>query len=216
VAKKKPSLLSTQARNQAIPAHRKASLQRQTKETEIKLSLDLDGTGAAAISTGVGFFDHMLNTFAKHSAIDVELHCKGDTHVDDHHTVEDAGLALGEAVRQALSAKAGIRRFGFASVPLDEALAQVTVDLSGRACFALTGRQRLGKGKVGAFDVELLEDFLQAFANAAALTMHVELKAGRNGHHILEAAMKAFARALRQAAEYDSRALGVPSTKGVL
>lgn len=195
---------------------RKTSLSRATKETDISLSVDLDGSGDSQVATGVGFFDHMLTALARHSAIDITLACKGDTHVDDHHTVEDAGIALGEAVKKALGDKAGIRRFGFASVPLDEALAQATVDLSGRACFCAVGTERLGKGKVGTFDVELMEDFLGAFANASGTTLHIEVRSGRNRHHIIEAAFKAFARALREACEIDPRVRGVPSTKGVL
>jgi imidazoleglycerol-phosphate dehydratase len=195
---------------------RTASLHRATKETQIALSVNLDGGGESQIATGVGFFDHMLTALARHSAIDIALSCKGDTHIDDHHTVEDAGIAFGEALKKALGDKAGIRRFGFASVPLDEALAQATVDLSGRACFCAVGTERLGKGKVGTFDVELLEDFLGAVANASGTTLHIEVRSGRNRHHIIEATFKAFARALRQACELDPRAHGVPSTKGVL
>lgn len=197
-------------------AARKVSLTRSTKETDISLSVNLDGSGESQITTGVGFFDHMLTAFARHSAIDMTVACKGDTHIDDHHTVEDAGLALGEAVKKALGDKAGIRRFGFASVPLDEALSQATVDLSGRAFFRAVGTGRLGKGKVGTFDVELMEDFLSAFANASGTTLHIEIRSGRNRHHIIEATFKAFARALRQACEFDPRMSGVPSTKGVL
>ena len=195
---------------------RNATLSRKTKETEISVVLNLDGRGESKIASGVGFFDHMLTALSKHSSIDIALTCKGDTHIDDHHTVEDAGIALGEAVKKALGDKSGIRRFGFASVPLDEALSQATVDLSGRACFCATGTERLGKGKVGTFDVELLEDFLGAFAAASGTTLHIEIRSGRNGHHMIEATFKAFARALREACERDPRAVGVPSTKGVL
>jgi len=195
---------------------RKVVLRRETKETRIEIALNLDGSGESRIASGVGFFDHMLSTLAKHGALDLSLSCRGDTQVDDHHTVEDAGLALGAALAQALGDKAGIRRFGFASVPLDEALAQVTIDLCGRAHCAIRGGARLGKGKVGTFDVELVEDFLGALANASGSTLHVEIRAGRNCHHILEATFKALARALRQAVELDCRVTGVPSTKGVL
>ena len=195
---------------------RVAAISRKTKETDISLMVNLDGSGEAEISSGVGFFDHMLTALSKHSAIDLELSCKGDVHIDDHHTVEDVGIALGNAVAEALGSKAGIRRFGFASVPLDEALSQVTVDLSGRAYFSLTGAERLGKGKVGTFDVELMEDFLSAFASASGTTLHAEIRCGRNRHHMIEATFKAFARALRQAVESDPRVSGVPSTKGVL
>ena len=158
----------------------------------------------------------MLQALSKHSAIDLDVKCAGDTHIDDHHSVEDTGIVLGAAVAQALGNKAGIRRFGFASVPLDEALSQVTVDLSGRAHFSIVGSKRLGKGKVGTFDVELLEDFLGAFASASGTTLHAEIKSGRNCHHMIEATFKAFARALREAVELDARITGVPSTKGVL
>ena len=153
---------------------------------------------------------------SKHSSIDITLTCKGDTHIDDHHTVEDVGIALGECVKKALGNKSGIRRYGFASVPLDEALTQATIDLSGRACFCAVGTERLGKGKVGTFDVELMEDFLGAFASASGTTLHIDVRSGRNCHHIIEASFKAFARALREATEIDPRAAGVPSTKGVL
>ncbi|MCY3024129.1 MAG: imidazoleglycerol-phosphate dehydratase HisB [Planctomycetota bacterium] len=180
------------------------------------VTVNLDGTGRASVASGVGFFDHMLSSLAKHAAIDLSVSCKGDTHIDDHHTVEDVGIVTGAAIAKALGDKAGIRRFGFASVPLDEALAQVTVDLSGRAYFSLTGGKRLGKGKVGTFDVELMEDFLGAFASASGSTLHVEIRAGRNCHHIIEATFKAFARALRAAMARDDRMAGVPSTKGVL
>jgi imidazoleglycerol-phosphate dehydratase len=199
-----------------FPISRRTQTERKTKETDIRLSLNLDGTGQSKIETGVGFFDHMLTALAKHSAMDLELSCKGDTHIDDHHTVEDVGIAIGSAVQKALGDKAGIRRFGFASVPLDEALAQVTVDLSGRAFLAFTGGERLGKGKVGTFDVELLEDFLGAFANASGTTLHTEIRTGRNCHHMIEASFKALARALREAMERDERISDVPSTKGVL
>lgn len=201
--------------NETNPA-RASEINRKTKETAIALSLNLDGSGESKIASGVGFFDHMLEAFSKHSAIDVRLTCKGDTQVDDHHSVEDCGIALGEGVKKALGDKRGIRRFGFASVPLDEALAQATVDLSGRAFFRAAGLERLGKGKIGTFDVELMEDFLAAFASASGTTLHLEVRNGRNRHHIIEASFKAFARALREACERDPRAHGVPSTKGVL
>lgn len=200
----------------ATHAMRAAEIKRKTKETEIALSVNLDGSGESKIASGVGFFDHMLEAFSKHSAIDVRLNCKGDTQVDDHHSVEDCGIALGECVKKALGDKRGIRRYGFASVPLDEALAQATVDLSGRAFFRACGLERLGKGKIGTFDVELMEDFLAAFAAASGTTLHLEVRNGRNRHHIIEASFKAVARALREACEPDPRAHGVPSTKGVL
>lgn len=197
-------------------AGRTASISRKTKETDIAVSVNLDGSGESDIASGVGFFDHMLTALAKHGALNLTVKCKGDTHIDDHHTVEDIGIAIGQCVAKALGDKSGIRRYGFGSVPLDEALSQVTIDLSGRAFFAMVGGEKLGKGKVGTFDVELIEDFLGAFASASGTTMHVEVKSGRNRHHILEATFKAFARALRQAIEFDERIKGVPSTKGVL
>ena len=198
------------------PGSRRVELARRTKETDIRIALDLDGAGTSRVASGIGFFDHMLEALAKHGALDLELTCKGDRHIDDHHSIEDAGIVLGQAVARALGAKAGIRRFGFASVPLDEALTQVTVDLSGRGHFSFSGGEKLGKGKVGTFDVELLEDFLGAFASASGTTLHVEIRGGRNQHHIIEATFKAFARALRQAVEFDQRISGVPSTKGTL
>lgn len=195
---------------------RSAEVARKTRETEIRASVNLDGGGKAEVASGVGFFDHMLEALAKHGALDVKLTCRGDTHVDDHHTVEDIGIVLGQAVAQALGDKAGIRRYGFGSVPLDEALAQATIDLSGRAHFVFTGREHLRGGKIGTFDVELIEDFLAAFAQSSGATLHVEVRSGRNAHHVVEAAVKAVARALRQAIERDERITGVPSTKGVL
>jgi imidazoleglycerol-phosphate dehydratase len=189
---------------------------RASRETEVKVRLNLDGRGTARVRSGIGFFDHLLETFAKHGALDLEVECRGDREVDDHHSVEDVGLTLGEAVREALGKKEGVRRYGFASVPLDEALAQATVDLSGRPHFTFTGGERLGKAKVGAFDVELLEDFLGAVAVSAHLTLHLEVRSGRNLHHILESCVKACARALRAACEPDERISGVPSTKGRL
>jgi len=197
-------------------AGRTASLERKTKETDIKVRVNVDGSGEYDVSSGVGFFDHMLSALSKHSAMDLSVKCSGDTHIDDHHTVEDVGIAIGQCVAKALGDKAGIRRYGFASVPLDEALSQVTVDLSGRAYFAFSGGEKLGKGKVGSFDTELLEDFLGAFASASGTTLHVEIRTGRNRHHMIEATFKAFARALREAMELDPRVKGVPSTKGVL
>ena len=200
----------------AKPSHRTASISRKTKETDITLAIDLDGTGKNTISTGVGFFDHMLSALSKHSAIDLTVSVTGDTHIDDHHTVEDTGIVLGTAVAKALGDKAGIRRFGFASVPLDEALSQSTIDLAGRAHFTFAGATKLGKGKVGSFDVELLEDFLGAFCSASGTTLHAEVRRGRNRHHIIEATFKSFARAMREAVEFDPRIHDVPSTKGVL
>jgi imidazoleglycerol-phosphate dehydratase len=195
---------------------RLAKQTRQTKETNISVELNLDGTGQTRIGTGIGFFDHMLDALGRHAAFDLTVSCLGDTHIDDHHSVEDTGIVLGQALKEALGDKRGIRRFGFASAPLDEALAQATVDLSGRAHFAIYGRELLGRGKVGSFDIELAEDFFQALASGAAATLHLEIRAGRNTHHILEASFKALARALREACEPDPRIQDIPSTKGVL
>lgn len=197
-------------------SHRQATVQRKTRETDIALLLNLDGAGRSKISTGVGFFDHMLTTLSRHSAIDLDVTCKGDVQIDDHHTVEDIGIVFGQALQKALGDKAGIRRFGFGSVPLDEALAQATIDISGRGFFAFSGGKKLGKGKVGTFDVELLEDFLGALASSGGVTVHVTVVSGRNRHHILEAIVKAVARALRYACERDERIADVPSTKGTL
>jgi imidazoleglycerol-phosphate dehydratase len=205
------------AKRKSVPAPRRpAEVKRRTRETAIRARVAPDGRGQARVASGIGFFDHMLEALAKHAAFDLELECRGDRHVDDHHSVEDAGIVLGQALAKALGDKAGIRRFGFASVPLDEALAQVTVDLSGRGQLILRGRERLGRGKVGAFDIELTEDFLAAFAGALGATIHVEIRSGRNAHHIIEAVFKALARALRQAVEPDARIRGIPSTKGLL
>jgi len=195
---------------------RTAEITRKTRETEIHITVNLDGIGKATIASGVGFFDHMLEALAKHGAMDLKVSCKGDTHVDDHHSIEDIGIVLGQAMAKALGDKAGIRRYGFASVPLDEALSQATIDLSGRAHFTLTGREHLRGGKVGTFDIELIEDFLAALAQSTGMTLHVEVRSGRNAHHVIEATIKAVARALRQAVERDERISGVPSTKGVL
>ena len=195
---------------------RVAEIKRKTKETDIRVRLNLDGSGRANVKTGVGFFDHLLDALGKHGALDLDVTCAGDTHIDDHHSVEDVGIAIGMALKEALGDKAGIRRFGFASVPLDEALSQATFDLSGRPHFSLHGGELIGKGTVGSFDVELLEDFLGALVSSSASTLHVEVKSGRNKHHMLESTMKAVARALREAVERDDRITGIPSTKGIL
>jgi imidazoleglycerol-phosphate dehydratase len=193
---------------------RAASTSRETKETRIKASIDLDGKGNAAVSTGVGFFDHMLAALAKHSLFDIELSCKGDTQVDDHHTVEDCGIVLGQLLAAALGDRQGVRRYGFASTPLDEALTQATVDLAGRPFFCLHGR--IKKTKVGEFDAELAEDFFQALSTEGKLALHLQIIAGRNQHHLIETMFKATARALRDASEIDPRQHGVASTKGTL
>ena len=193
---------------------RVASVSRQTAETSIEVTVNLDGTGTSDISTGVGFFDHMLTALSRHSLIDLTVHCEGDTWVDDHHTVEDVGIAMGQALREALGNKAGIRRFGDVCVPLDEALVLAAVDISGRG--ELFWDVPIGPDKVGTFDTELGHEFFAGFARDAGLTLHLRELCGENAHHILEAAFKACARALRAAIEPDPRVTGIPSTKGVL
>ena len=193
---------------------RTAQVARKTGETDITITLDLDGTGTCNISTGVGFFDHMLNALGRHSLIVLTITCKGDTWVDDHHTVEDVGIAMGQALREALGNKAGIRRFGDVCVPLDEALVLAAVDISGRG--ELFWDVPIGPDKVGTFDTELGHEFFAGFARDAGLTLHLRELCGENAHHILEAAFKACARALRAAIEPDPRVTGIPSTKGVL
>ena len=193
---------------------RTARVARTTGETDILVEIDLDGTGKTDVATGVGFFDHMLTAFGRHSLIDLTVHCKGDTWVDDHHTVEDVGIALGQALRDALGDKAGIRRFGDVCVPLDEALVLAAVDISGRG--ELYWDVPIGPDKVGTFDTELGHEFFAGFARDAGITLHLREIAGDNAHHILEATFKACARALRAAVEPDPRVSGIPSTKGVL
>ena len=193
---------------------RTATVPRTTGETDISITIDLDGTGRADVSTGVGFFDHMLCALSRHSLIDMTIHVEGDTWVDDHHTVEDTGIALGQALRQALGDKSGIRRFGDACVPLDEALVQAAVDISGRG--ELFWDVPIGPAKVGTFDTELGHEFFAGLARDAGMTLHLRELCGENAHHILEATFKACARALRAAVEPDPRVTGVPSTKGVL
>ena len=194
---------------------RTAKVVRATAETDIGLSMDLDGTGAADVETGVGFFDHMLCALARHSMIDLTLRVKGDTCVDDHHTVEDTGIVMGQALREALGDKRGIRRFGSVMVPLDEALVMAAVDISGRE--KLFWDVAIGPDKVGTFDTELGHEFFAGLARDAGITLHLRLVCGENAHHILEATFKAFARALREAVEPDLRSAGaIPSTKGSL
>ncbi len=187
---------------------------RETKETKVSVVLGLDGSGENSISTGVGFLDHMLEQIATHGLIDLEVRAEGDIHVDYHHTVEDVGIALGQALVQALGDKAGINRFGQATVPMDEALAEVTLDLSGRA--HLSYADGLGSGKVGQVDLELFREFFEALARNSNMTLHVRVLSGSNAHHVIEAVFKAFARALRKAVEPDPRREGVPSSKGNL
>ncbi len=193
---------------------RKADLHRKTTETDIRLSLNLDGEGTYQIATGVPFLNHMLELFAKHGFFDLTLRASGDVEIDDHHTVEDVGLALGQAFREALGDKKGIRRFGEAAVPLDEALVSCVVDLSGRPFLAYN--LQISQEKVGNFATELIHDFFLAFTNQLALNLHFNMTQGRNPHHIIEAAFKAFARALSSATQPDPRVKGVLSTKGSL
>jgi imidazoleglycerol-phosphate dehydratase len=193
---------------------RTATIQRRTQETDIELTLDLDGAGSAQIATGVGFFDHMLTLLAKHAAFDLVVRANGDLHVDQHHTVEDVGICFGQALRQAIGDKAGIRRYGHFTLPMDETLVTSAVDLGGR--FSLVFSAAIPAAKIGDFDSELVEDFWQAAAANALANLHVVLHHGRNSHHISEAIFKATARALRMAVEADPRMTGVPSTKGTL
>ncbi|MGE0157428.1 MAG: imidazoleglycerol-phosphate dehydratase HisB, partial [Geobacter sp.] len=192
---------------------RSADLERSTAETRIKLSLNLDGSGKADIKSSVAFLDHMLNLFARHGLFDLAVEANGDIDIDYHHTVEDIGIVLGTAVRQALGDKQGIRRYGFARVPMDETLAEVTLDISGRPY--LVYQVELPKVKVGDFDTELAREFFQAFANNCGCNLHISLLYGDNVHHIIEACFKAFARALDDATRLDQRVSGVLSTKGV-
>lgn len=193
---------------------RTALINRKTAETEIELELDLDGSGQADIQTGIGFFDHMLELLTRHAVIDLKIRAQGDLHVDQHHTVEDTGICLGQAIRQALGNKAGIRRYGHFTLPMEETLVTVALDLSGR--YALAYQASTPAAKIGEFDSELLEDFWQAVAANTLCNLHVLLHYGRNSHHIAEAVFKATARALRMAVEADPRMTGIPSTKGSL
>jgi imidazoleglycerol-phosphate dehydratase len=193
---------------------RTATISRQTAETKVELTLNLDGTGVAQIRTGVGFLDHMLTLLAKHAAIDLTVDAQGDLEVDQHHTVEDVGICLGQALRQALGDKAGIRRYGFFTLPMEETLCTTALDLSGR--YYLVFNATFPSAKIGDFDSELVEDFWQAAAANALCNLHVNVPYGRNSHHIAEAIFKATARALRMAVEADPRMPDVPSTKGTL
>jgi len=194
---------------------RVAEVVRNTSETQIRVKLDLDGTGRQKLATGVPFLDHMLDQIARHGLIDLEVEAHGDTHIDDHHTVEDVGITLGQAVAKAIGDKKGIRRYGHAYVPLDEALSRVVLDLSGRP--GLEFHVPFTRALVGSFDVDLIHEFFQGFANHALVTLHVDNLRGTNAHHQAETVFKAFARALRMACERDSRMSGeIPSTKGTL
>lgn len=194
--------------------NRIATVTRVTKETDITVAVNLDGTGVAEIETGVPFFDHMLDAFARHGLIDLEVRAQGDIEVDAHHTVEDTGIVLGQALREALGDRRGVRRFGSATVPLDEALVMAACDLSGRG--GLYWDVPIGPDKVGSFDTELAQEFFVGLAREAGITLHLRLVTGENAHHIIEATFKAAARALREAVERDPRVDGVPSTKGSL
>jgi imidazoleglycerol-phosphate dehydratase len=193
---------------------RTAHIHRVTGETDVSLSLALDGTGAGERHTGVGFFDHLLDAVARHGGLDLDVQVQGDLETGPHHTVEDTGLALGQALDEALGDRSGIRRFGHAVVPMDEARAACAIDVSGRPYAALDGS--FPAERVADFDTDLAEEFLRAVANAAKLTVHVQVEAGTNAHHMVEASFKAFARALREAVSEDPRVQGVPSTKGLL
>jgi imidazoleglycerol-phosphate dehydratase len=193
---------------------RTAKTERKTKETEISIAINVDGNGRAEIETGIPFFDHMLDIFTRHGLFDVEIKAKGDIEVDYHHTVEDVGLALGQTFKQALGEKQGIRRFGEASCPLDETLARVVVDLSGRPY--LSYNVKIRPGRVGDFDTDLPHEFFAAFANQLGMNLHIDVLRGENPHHIIEACFKAFARAMDAATGLDNRIKGVLSTKGTL
>ena len=195
-------------------ATRSAEVKRDTKETQIRVKLDLDGSGAGKFATGVPFLDHMLDQVARHGAFDLQIEAAGDLHIDAHHTVEDVGITLGQAFAKALGDKQGIRRYGHAYVPLDEALSRVVVDLSGRP--GLTFKIDFVRARIGEFDVDLVHEFFQGFINHALCTLHVDNLKGDNAHHQAETAFKAFGRALRMAVEPDPRIQGVPSTKGSL
>ena len=195
--------------------HRIAEIRRDTKETQIRVRVDLDGIGEAKLATGIGFFDHMLDQIARHALVDLDIQAQGDLHIDGHHTVEDVGITLGQAVAQAVGDKKGIRRYGHAYVPLDEALSRVVVDFSGRP--GLHMDVKFTAGAIGGFDTQLTFEFFQGFVNHAGVTLHIDNLKGHNAHHQCETIFKAFARALRFALEIDPRAAGViPSTKGSL
>ena len=194
---------------------RHAQVIRNTLETQISVKVDLDGTGKAVLNTGVPFLDHMLDQVARHGMIDLEIAAKGDLHIDAHHTVEDIGITLGQAFTQAIGDKKGLRRYGHAYVPLDEALSRVVLDLSGRP--GMEFNIEFARARIGEFDVDLINEFFQGFVNHAMLTLHIDNLAGRNAHHQAETVFKAFGRALRIAMEHDPRAAGIiPSTKGSL
>lgn len=203
------------AQDSAAPAGRIAEVRRDTLETQIRVRLDLDGSGRSQLASGIGFFDHMLDQVARHGLFDLEVEARGDLHIDGHHTVEDIGITLGQAFARAVGDKKGLRRYGHAYVPLDEALSRVVVDLSGRP--GLEFAVDFSRGMIGGFDVDLAHEFFQGFVNHAGITVHVDNLKGRNAHHQAETVFKAFGRALRMAVEVDPRSAGaMPSTKGVL
>ncbi|OYT90132.1 MAG: imidazoleglycerol-phosphate dehydratase [Burkholderiales bacterium PBB3] len=205
----------TEANGTANPTDRVAEVSRNTAETKIRVRVNLDGTGQARLSTGIGFFDHMLDQIARHGLIDLDIEAEGDLHIDGHHTVEDVGITLGQAFHKAVGDKKGIRRYGHAYVPLDEALSRVVIDFSGRP--GLVMDVPFKSGMIGAFDTQLTHEFFQGFVNHAFVTLHIDNIKGENAHHQAETVFKAFARALRFALERDPRALGtIPSTKGSL
>jgi imidazoleglycerol-phosphate dehydratase len=199
----------------AVMSARQATVVRNTNETKISVSINLDGTGKGSLNTGMPFLDHMLDQIVRHGLIDLDVTCEGDTHIDDHHSAEDTGITIGQAFAQALGDKKGIRRYGHAYVPLDEALSRVVLDISGRP--GLEYHVDYTRGRVGNFDVDLFYEFFQGFVNHAGVTLHIDNLRGRNTHHQIETVFKAFARALRAAVELDPRMAGVmPSTKGSL
>ncbi len=193
---------------------RKATIERTTRETQIEITLSLDGNGELTGQTSIGFFDHMLTALTKHAGFDMTLACRGDQHIDDHHTVEDVGICLGQAFVKALGNKTGISRFGHSYVPLDEALARAVVDISGRSHLAF--HADFSRSRIGSFSTEMVHEFFKAFVDHACITMHLDLLTGVNSHHQVEALFKAAARALRDAVSFDERIKGIPSTKGSL
>ncbi|MBL4671993.1 MAG: imidazoleglycerol-phosphate dehydratase HisB [Arenicella sp.] len=197
------------------PSARIAEVTRDTNETKISVKLNLDGSGKCSFDTGVPFLEHMMDQIGRHGLIDLDIKCQGDLHIDDHHTTEDIGITLGQAFAQALGDKKGVRRYGHAYVPLDEALSRVVVDFSGRP--TLMHRVDYKRARIGGFDVDLFDEFFHGFVNHAGMTIHIDNIRGKNAHHIAETIFKAFGRALRMALEYDQRSVGViPSTKGSL
>ena len=195
-------------------SERSVTVSRDTLETQISISLNLDGSGKSSFATGIPFLEHMLEQIARHGVFDLEIKARGDLHIDDHHTVEDIGITLGQAFKQALGDKKGIVRYGHAYVPLDEALSRVVIDFSGRP--GLAYRVEFERPRIGAFDADLIHEFFQGFVNHAPATLHIDNLVGKNAHHIAETVFKAFARALRVAVSHDDRMTGVPSTKGSL